>query len=71
MVLFAFFCAVDIKKWWTWGYWISPIMYAQNAIVVNEFLGKSWADVSCLNALIGMVGSLLLCFVFFFVSRKP
>ncbi|XP_022979404.1 pleiotropic drug resistance protein 1-like [Cucurbita maxima] len=35
---------VDIKKWWTWGYWISPIMYAQNAIVVNEFLGKSWAD---------------------------
>ena len=37
-----FFFAEDIKKWWTWGYWISPIMYAQNAVVVNEFLGKNW-----------------------------
>ncbi|XP_030971325.1 pleiotropic drug resistance protein 1-like [Quercus lobata] len=35
----------DIKKWWIWGYWISPLMYAQNAIVVNEFLGKSWGKV--------------------------
>ncbi|KAL0554085.1 hypothetical protein IC582_007996 [Cucumis melo] len=34
----------DIKKWWTWGYWISPIMYAQNAVVVNEFLGKNWGE---------------------------
>nr|CAB3463375.1 unnamed protein product [Digitaria exilis] len=32
----------DVKKWWTWGYWISPLMYVQNAIVVNEFLGHSW-----------------------------
>ncbi|KAK9232147.1 hypothetical protein WN943_022390 [Citrus x changshan-huyou] len=32
----------DIKKWWKWGYWCSPLMYAQNAIVVNEFLGNSW-----------------------------
>ncbi|KAF7814326.1 pleiotropic drug resistance protein 1-like [Senna tora] len=32
----------DIKPWWIWGYWISPLMYGQNAIVVNEFLGKSW-----------------------------
>ncbi|PRQ25661.1 putative monosaccharide-transporting ATPase [Rosa chinensis] len=32
----------NIKKWWKWGYWISPLMYGQNAIVVNEFLGKSW-----------------------------
>ncbi|XP_061336755.1 pleiotropic drug resistance protein 1-like isoform X2 [Gastrolobium bilobum] len=35
----------DIKKWWIWGYWISPIMYEQNAIMVNEFLGKSWNHV--------------------------
>uniref|UniRef100_A0A2N9HQQ6 ABC-2 type transporter domain-containing protein n=1 Tax=Fagus sylvatica TaxID=28930 RepID=A0A2N9HQQ6_FAGSY len=35
----------DIKKWWIWGYWISPLMYAQNAIVVNEFFGKSWSKV--------------------------
>ncbi|CAH9083117.1 unnamed protein product [Cuscuta europaea] len=32
----------DVKKWWLWGYWISPLMYGQNAIAVNEFLGKSW-----------------------------
>ncbi|KAI9107579.1 hypothetical protein K1719_021616 [Acacia pycnantha] len=32
----------DIKGWWIWGYWISPLMYGQNAISVNEFLGHSW-----------------------------
>ncbi|GMH11879.1 hypothetical protein Nepgr_013720 [Nepenthes gracilis] len=32
----------DVKKWWKWGYWISPLTYAQNAISVNEFLSKSW-----------------------------
>ncbi|CAK9176321.1 unnamed protein product [Ilex paraguariensis] len=35
----------SIKKWWIWGYWFSPMMYAQNAIAVNEFLGKSWRHV--------------------------
>ncbi|KAK4359611.1 hypothetical protein RND71_021840 [Anisodus tanguticus] len=34
----------DVKKWWLWGYWCSPMMYAQNAIAVNEFLGKSWRN---------------------------
>ncbi|XP_044495069.1 pleiotropic drug resistance protein 1-like isoform X1 [Mangifera indica] len=32
-----------IKKWWIWGYWISPMMYGQNAVAVNEFLGESWS----------------------------
>ncbi|PPD81914.1 hypothetical protein GOBAR_DD21151 [Gossypium barbadense] len=32
----------DIKKWWIWGYWISPMMYGQNALMVNEFLGNQW-----------------------------
>uniref|UniRef100_A0A0A9DQJ8 ABC-2 type transporter domain-containing protein n=1 Tax=Arundo donax TaxID=35708 RepID=A0A0A9DQJ8_ARUDO len=32
----------NVKKWWIWGYYISPLMYAQNAISVNEFLGDSW-----------------------------
>ncbi|XP_061346220.1 pleiotropic drug resistance protein 1-like isoform X4 [Gastrolobium bilobum] len=36
---------VDVKKWWLWGYWVSPMMYGQNAIAVNEFLGKSWSHV--------------------------
>ncbi|KAJ0007311.1 hypothetical protein Pint_29980 [Pistacia integerrima] len=31
----------DIKDWWTWAYWCSPLMYGQNAIVVNEFLGDT------------------------------
>lgn len=35
----------NVKKWWIWGYWISPMMYSQNAIAVNEFLGKSWRHV--------------------------
>ncbi|KAL0297339.1 UNVERIFIED_CONTAM: Pleiotropic drug resistance protein 1 [Sesamum radiatum] len=33
----------DVKNWWLWGYWSSPLMYAQNAIVVNEFTGNSWS----------------------------
>ncbi|XP_050206439.1 pleiotropic drug resistance protein 1-like [Mercurialis annua] len=34
-----------IKKWWKWAYWISPMMYGQNAITINELLGKSWSHV--------------------------
>ncbi|XP_042498687.1 ABC transporter G family member 39-like [Macadamia integrifolia] len=33
----------DVKKWWIWGYWSSPMTYAQNALNVNEFLGHSWS----------------------------
>ncbi|XP_059641884.1 pleiotropic drug resistance protein 1-like isoform X2 [Cornus florida] len=32
----------DVKGWWIWGYWMSPLMYGQNAILVNEFRGNSW-----------------------------
>ncbi|KAF5758174.1 putative pleiotropic drug resistance protein PDR/CDR [Helianthus annuus] len=32
----------DVKGWWLWGYWSSPMMYAMNGIAVNEFLGHSW-----------------------------
>ncbi|XP_075642104.1 pleiotropic drug resistance protein 1-like isoform X6 [Castanea sativa] len=35
----------EVKIWWAWGYWISPMMYGQNAVAVNEFLGKSWKHV--------------------------
>ncbi|KAL6547611.1 transcription factor [Orobanche hederae] len=34
---------VDVKKWWLWGYYSSPLMYFQNAILVNEFTGHSWS----------------------------
>ncbi|XP_074280493.1 pleiotropic drug resistance protein 1-like [Silene latifolia] len=33
-----------VKKWWIWGYWISPLMYGQTALSVNEFLGHSWTN---------------------------
>lgn len=35
----------DVKPWWIWGYWSSPMMYAQNAVGVNEFLGHSWSHI--------------------------
>ncbi|KAF2314320.1 hypothetical protein GH714_025364 [Hevea brasiliensis] len=34
-----------LSRGWAWGYWMSPMMYGQNAVVVNEFLGKSWSHV--------------------------
>ncbi|KAF5742936.1 ABC transporter G family member 32 isoform X1 [Tripterygium wilfordii] len=43
MALGGFIISRDrIPSWWIWGYWISPLMYAQNAASVNEFLGHSW-----------------------------
>ncbi|GMN70846.1 hypothetical protein TIFTF001_055090, partial [Ficus carica] len=35
----------DVKGWWIWGYWSSPLMYSQTAILVNEFLGKKWRHI--------------------------
>uniref|UniRef100_A0ACD5WG15 Uncharacterized protein n=2 Tax=Avena sativa TaxID=4498 RepID=A0ACD5WG15_AVESA len=32
----------DIRPWWIWAYWSSPMMYSQNAISVNEFLASRW-----------------------------
>ncbi|GAB2250188.1 hypothetical protein Droror1_Dr00013547 [Drosera rotundifolia] len=36
---------VNLKKYWIWAHWISPMIYAQNGIAVNEFLGKSCCHV--------------------------
>ncbi|KAH6758770.1 pleiotropic drug resistance 12 [Perilla frutescens var. frutescens] len=36
----------NVKKWWLWGYYSSPMMYGQNAIIVNEFRGHSWKHAS-------------------------
>ncbi|XP_042500566.1 pleiotropic drug resistance protein 2-like [Macadamia integrifolia] len=33
----------DIVPWMIWGYWSSPMMYGQNAIVMNEFLDERWS----------------------------
>jgi hypothetical protein len=46
-LLFSLLMLTDrIKKWWIWGFWISPMMYGQNAMVNNEFLGNKWKHVS-------------------------
>lgn len=37
----------NVHPWWIWGYWISPLSYAQNAITVNEFLAPRWDKVNC------------------------
>ncbi|CAI0420340.1 unnamed protein product, partial [Linum tenue] len=43
MTLSGFVLSRDkINKFWIWGYWISPFMYADNAILANEFLGDNW-----------------------------
>ncbi|KAJ9565282.1 hypothetical protein OSB04_001248 [Centaurea solstitialis] len=31
-----------IKPWWIWGFWVSPLSYAQSAIAVNEFTATRW-----------------------------
>ncbi|CAN4090927.1 unnamed protein product [Withania somnifera] len=36
----------DVKDWWIWGYWTSPLMYSVNAILVNEFDGKNWKHIA-------------------------
>jgi hypothetical protein len=36
----------QIKPWWIWGYWSSPLAYAQTSITVNEFLAPRWMKVS-------------------------
>ncbi|KAL6591845.1 hypothetical protein ACP70R_049708 [Stipagrostis hirtigluma subsp. patula] len=43
-IVFSGFVIVrdNMNKWSIWGYWISPLMYAQNAILVNEMLAHSW-----------------------------
>ncbi|KAI4334274.1 hypothetical protein L6164_018984 [Bauhinia variegata] len=33
----------DIQSWLIWGYYISPMMYGQNAIAINEFLDDRWS----------------------------
>ncbi|PKA67166.1 ABC transporter G family member 39 [Apostasia shenzhenica] len=33
----------NIQPWWIWGYWISPMMYGQTAIALNEFLDPRWS----------------------------
>ncbi|CAM0949280.1 unnamed protein product [Alopecurus aequalis] len=35
----------NLNKFWMVGYWISPLMYAQNAISANEFTSHRWSKI--------------------------
>ncbi|PWA98469.1 pleiotropic drug resistance protein PDR/CDR [Artemisia annua] len=60
MALGGFILSRDsIPAWWIWGYWFSPLMYAQNAVSVNEFLGETWNKAAGSNTNIPL-GTMLL-----------
>ncbi|KAL2653873.1 hypothetical protein R1flu_022001 [Riccia fluitans] len=48
LVLLSFFLVgfliprPDVRPWWIWGYWISPVSYAANAISVVEYRAPQW-----------------------------
>ncbi|XP_057779334.1 pleiotropic drug resistance protein 2-like [Salvia miltiorrhiza] len=50
----------DIQDWMIWGYYISPMMYGQNAIAVNEFLYERWNATAPANSCESTVGKTLL-----------
>ncbi|KAH7447520.1 hypothetical protein KP509_01G110200 [Ceratopteris richardii] len=49
-----------IPKWWLWGYWISPMMYGQNALSVNEFLAPRWNIINNATTMSATVGKTVL-----------
>ncbi|CAL5350301.1 unnamed protein product [Camellia sinensis] len=48
----------DIEPFMIWGYYISPVMSGQNALVINEFLDKRWSATPRIHA--PTVGKVLL-----------
>lgn len=60
----TFWPADDIEPWMIWGYYISPMMYGQNAIVMNEFLDKRWSAVRYLHSLIVFICEFQICIHF-------
>ncbi|KAL8497933.1 hypothetical protein ACS0TY_021327 [Phlomoides rotata] len=48
-----------IPSWWIWGFWVSPLMYAQEAASVNEFLGHAWDKRSVHNSTLSLGQALL------------
>ncbi|XP_030522373.1 pleiotropic drug resistance protein 2-like [Rhodamnia argentea] len=50
----------DISSWMIWGYYVSPLMYGQNAIAINEFLSDRWNKPSPANSSEPTVGRALL-----------
>lgn len=52
MMLNVFFFTIDdLQPWMKWAYYLSPMSYGQNAIVIVEFLDPRWSLVSLTNTL--------------------
>ncbi|KAG5535254.1 hypothetical protein RHGRI_023140 [Rhododendron griersonianum] len=45
----------SLPTWLKWGFWVSPLAYAEIGASVNEFLAPRWQKVSPSNATIGKV----------------
>uniref|UniRef100_R7W6R7 Pleiotropic drug resistance protein 3 n=1 Tax=Aegilops tauschii TaxID=37682 RepID=R7W6R7_AEGTA len=43
----------SMPGWLNWGFWISPMTYAEISIVINEFLAPRWQKESIQNITIG------------------
>ncbi|KAJ0976465.1 hypothetical protein J5N97_018430 [Dioscorea zingiberensis] len=43
----------SIPSWLKWGFWVSPITYAEIGLTVNEFLAPRWKKISASNTTIG------------------
>ena len=35
--------AVQIRGWWIWAYWISPVSFAVRSLALNEFTTEQWS----------------------------
>ncbi|KAL3714543.1 hypothetical protein ACJRO7_006458 [Eucalyptus globulus] len=43
----------SLPSWLRWGFWFSPVSYAELGVSVNEFLAPRWQKVSSLNGTLG------------------
>ncbi|KAF9593002.1 hypothetical protein IFM89_019729 [Coptis chinensis] len=50
----ANYCVGSSPAWLKWGFWISPLAYAEMGISANEFLAPKWNKASYGNTSIGM-----------------
>ncbi|PPD85938.1 hypothetical protein GOBAR_DD17121 [Gossypium barbadense] len=48
-----FLTAASMPFWIKWGFWISPVSYAEIGISVNEFLSPRWQKLSSSNETLG------------------
>ncbi|XVE79409.1 hypothetical protein DITRI_Ditri14bG0056300 [Diplodiscus trichospermus] len=39
----------NIKPWWVWASWLSPLQYGQRALSVNEFTATRWKKISAIG----------------------